>query len=136
MHRSFVAIHCNWPHRIHFDRDQRGRVARRQLLQRRLLYGTGQWSPICLTSHKVPGRRQRPLTKTRSLVIVSESRLPPGDRAHSLVSPSGAHRLATCVAAARSASQMGARYVPEGGLGVIASADAVIPSLYFMRFAG
>ena len=54
-------------------------------------------------------------------LFVSESRQPP-DLAHSLVVLSGAHGFATYVAAARNASQKGARYVPEEGLGVIVPA--------------
>jgi hypothetical protein len=67
--------------------------------------------------------------------VKNDSRRPQVIPAHNLIVLSGVHGFATCVAAARSASQKGACYVPEGGSGVDPTArGGPIPGLYFMTF--
>lgn len=59
-------------------------------------------------------------TPARENILCDRERVPGCHRrpCSHLVVLSGVHRFATCVAAARSASEKGARYVPEGGSGV------------------
>jgi hypothetical protein len=78
------------------------------------------------------GCRQRRLRRG-FFFVMNESQQHQETLAHNLIVLSGAHGFATCVAAARSASQKGACYVPEGGPGVNPTAPGgSIPGLYFM----